>query len=163
MIKNNRPHRSVYDLAQKRIRNGDWRVDPERGLLFGVQGRPFANKRQGPHGGYIVCTPDNQHTILVHRIIWEYVNGPITEGLVINHLNGVKDDNRIANLEMVTFRENNVHAYETGLMVNKQRAATECPIHGVEFGKIHQRSDGNRRFLCRECNRLRMARKRANA
>jgi hypothetical protein len=52
----------------------------------------------------------------VHRVVWEYVHGPIP-GLDINHLNGVKTDNRIVNLEAVTRAENNRHAVVTGLTV----------------------------------------------
>lgn len=41
-----------------------------------------------------------------HRIVWEMFNGPIPEGLVINHINGVRGDDRIENLELTTSWEN---------------------------------------------------------
>lgn len=39
----------------------------------------------------------------------------ISKGLVTNHKNGVKSDNRLENLEIVTWSENNLHARKTGL------------------------------------------------
>jgi hypothetical protein len=42
----------------------------------------------------------------VHRVIWEHCNGPIPKGMHIDHINGIKSDNRIVNLRMVTPLEN---------------------------------------------------------
>lgn len=41
-----------------------------------------------------------------HRVIWEHFNGQIPEGFVIDHINGVKDDNRIENLRVCTQQQN---------------------------------------------------------
>jgi hypothetical protein len=49
------------------------------------------------------------HRFLVHRLVWEYFNGPIPKGLTVNHINGIKTDNRLENLEVVTQAENNLH------------------------------------------------------
>lgn len=43
----------------------------------------------------------------VHRLVWEAFNGSIPDGYEIDHVNGVKDDNRLANLRVVTPKENN--------------------------------------------------------
>jgi hypothetical protein len=54
-------------------------------------------------------------TVNVHRVVYRAFHGPIPEGLVINHLNGIKTDNRINNLEACTEAENAKHAVSTGL------------------------------------------------
>lgn len=42
----------------------------------------------------------------VHRLVLEAFNGSIPEGLQIDHINGVKNDNRLANLRVVTPKDN---------------------------------------------------------
>ena len=42
----------------------------------------------------------------VHRLLWEAFNGSIPEGMVINHINEIKTDNRLENLNIVTQKEN---------------------------------------------------------
>ncbi|HEY8684216.1 MAG TPA: HNH endonuclease [Chloroflexota bacterium] len=51
-----------------------------------------------------------RHNGLAHRLVWRHFNGPIPDGLTINHRNGVKNDNRPENLEIVTPSENAKHA-----------------------------------------------------
>ncbi|MEU7338643.1 HNH endonuclease [Streptomyces sp. NPDC007074] len=47
---------------------------------------------------------------LAHRLVWRHFAGPIPAGLTVNHKNGVKSDNRPANLELATHAEQTAHA-----------------------------------------------------
>lgn len=41
-----------------------------------------------------------------HRIIWELINGPIQDGLSVDHIDGNPANNRIENLRLVSFTQN---------------------------------------------------------
>lgn len=43
---------------------------------------------------------------LVHRLVWIAFNGPIPEGLQVNHINEIKTDNSLSNLNLMTRKEN---------------------------------------------------------
>ena len=47
---------------------------------------------------------------LVHRLIASSFIGEINPGMEINHINGIKSDNRVENLEICTRRENAIHS-----------------------------------------------------
>ena len=44
--------------------------------------------------------------IYQHRLVWEAANGKIPKGMVIDHINNVRDDNRLSNLRLVTTQQN---------------------------------------------------------
>lgn len=56
-------------------------------------------------GGYIGISI-NYKPIMAHRLIWIYHNGDIPVGLEIDHINQIKDDNRIENLRLATRSQN---------------------------------------------------------
>ena len=58
---------------------------------------------------YLLCTI-NKKTDYIHRVMWKIFKGSIPEGYEIDHLNSIKTDNRIGNLECVTMQENRKRA-----------------------------------------------------
>jgi len=65
-------------------------------------------------------------SVMAHRVIWSYFNGPIPDGMEINHKNGFKSNNCIENLELVTRSGNRQHAKRNGLL---------RPAKGLESGR----------------------------
>ena len=59
-------------------------------------------------GYYQVCLfkQSTRKAYLVHRLVWSAFNGSIPEGLQVNHINEVKSDNRLSNLNLMTAKEN---------------------------------------------------------
>jgi hypothetical protein len=66
----------------------------------------------------------NGRKCLLHRIVWVYHNGPISPGLVIDHIDHNTFNNRIGNLRAVTVAENNRNQ-------SKYRSSTNTPFTGV--------------------------------
>ena len=52
---------------------------------------------------------------LIHRMVMQAFVGCCPNGIVVNHINGKKTDNRMVNLEYVTYRQNSRHAHSLGL------------------------------------------------
>ncbi|TXH44897.1 MAG: hypothetical protein E6Q97_32085 [Desulfurellales bacterium] len=53
---------------------------------------------------------------LVHQLVAETFIGPRQKGVTVNHINGIKADNRPENLEYVSHLENMRHAYRMNLI-----------------------------------------------
>ena len=58
---------------------------------------------------------------LEHRHIWEQANGPIPEGMQIDHINRDPKDNRLENLRVVTQSVNNYNNNAKGFSWDKQK------------------------------------------
>jgi hypothetical protein len=60
-------------------------------------------------------TGAKRYHALAHRLVWQHVYGDIPPGMTVNHKNGLKDDNRIENLELSTPSEQVKHSHRSGL------------------------------------------------
>ena len=82
-------------------------------------GRLFSSKRNkwlmpnlSIHGYYKYCfrIDNKQKLVSAHRLVAQtYIDNPLNKPYV-NHLNGIKTDNRVENLEWCTALENQLHA-----------------------------------------------------
>lgn len=91
----------------------------------------FTSNNQGDgwirNDGYRMITMGNKE-YREHRLIWEMHNGPISDEMQIDHVNHVRDDNRIENLRLVNQSENNKN-----LTMKRNNSSG---VIGVSFDKL---------------------------
>ena len=54
-------------------------------------------------------------SLRIHRVVYETFVGPIPEGFVVDHINDIKSDNRLENLQLLTPKQNTIKYWETEL------------------------------------------------
>lgn len=84
----------------------------------------------------------NKRAFLIHRVIREMFNGPTPPGMQIDHINGIKSDNRIENLRPATNRQNsqNMPLHRngrlSGCMYDKRSKGWQAGIR-INYKRIH--------------------------
>lgn len=69
-------------------------------------------------GGYAqvhLASGGKTHRVYVHHVVMEAFKGTRQSGLVVNHIDGTRTNNALANLEYVTQKENVAHALAAGI------------------------------------------------
>ena len=78
------------------------------------------------NSGYLRVVVGNlKRQVLVHRLVYETFKGLIPEGYQIDHINTIRNDNRIENLRCVTHKEN----------MNNPNTLKKIHVARSEFGK----------------------------
>lgn len=114
--------------------------------------------------GYLqvgLCKKNVTRWFIVHRLVALAFIPKVAGRCQVNHINGIKTDNRVENLEWVSPKENQLHALKNGLMRSKNKAV-QCietkkifksineaarQINGKAYGVCHVLSGRQKRYM----------------
>jgi DNA-binding transcriptional regulator YiaG len=88
------------------------------GCKKAIRKEKILKPRVCPKRGYeytVLSIDKNRKTVKIHRLVAEAFIDNISNKPSVNHINGIKTDNKASNLEWVTASENTIHAFKYGL------------------------------------------------
>lgn len=95
--------------------------------------------------GYLqvyLCTGHGCIQNRVHRLVASTFIGIIPEGFTVNHIDGIKINNVVDNLEIVSYSDNNRHAFETGLKLPTYAfKRVRCIETGETFNSVNEAAE----------------------
>jgi hypothetical protein len=106
-----------------------YKYDGNTGDVFGKRGKPLTKKSHG----YVMIG-----NIRAHRFAWYYIHKEVPN--IVDHINRVRDDNRIVNLRVVSRLENNLNSKrydDVKLYSNHKQTGKYTAQICINYKKIH--------------------------
>lgn len=116
----------------------------------------YQRRRKTPGFSHGECQVNKKTKIVfIHRLVAYMFCKGYKEGLQVNHINGIKTDNRACNLEWVTAKENMQHSVSTlrNFIGSKNPIAKKIDVYNYKTGTLVAHYDCIatmiRDFLCK--------------
>lgn len=115
----------------------DYTID-KNGNVFSIRKNKYLKQTINKYGYCKVTLQKNNYKKMfsVHRLVAQAYLKDYSDNLQVNHINGIKTDNRLENLEMVTPKENMQKAVSIGLFDRAKKINRENAIKN-NLGKHH--------------------------
>jgi DNA-binding XRE family transcriptional regulator len=115
---NNGMSQEIYEAIKFALENKKLIADTETGVVVNARSKGTGWMTEKGYLRMEFRKNGKRYSPKVHQVV-AIAGGINPVGLTINHLNGIKTDNRLCNLEAITSEENIAHAVRTGLLATK--------------------------------------------
>ena len=122
----------------------------ETGIITGLKNKKIGYKHNLGYVKFDIYNNNNKYSLFAHQFAWYWVKKECVDCL--DHINGLKDDNRISNLRSVTHKQNHMNrttakGYCWSKKANKWQAEITLNYKKMRLGLFDKEEDARNAYL----------------